>query len=140
MKLLLTVCIVAYTFFSSAQKYDERLLKNHGDTILTIYYKNHNYYNFLLFELDYSYEIRDKKAMTKKEISSAIPAKNIKNESGRVLSKEDLIPGVFNFKTWGIVLNQKEPVIIKLDAGHYLYFYDKVSNNVRFGTSPLYRK
>lgn len=140
MKLLLTVCIVAFTFFSSAQKYDERLLKNHGDTILTIYYKNHNYYNFLLFELDYSYEIRDKKAMTKKEMLSAIPAKKIKNESGQVLTKAALVPGVFNFKSWGIVLDQKEPVIIKLDAGHYLYFYDKVSNNVRFGKSPLYRK
>jgi hypothetical protein len=140
MKLLLTICLVAYTFFSSAQKYDERLIQNHGDTISNIYQKSHNYYNFLLFEMDYSYVIKEKHELSKQEISTAVPAKKIKNASGKALTRADLVTGVFNFKAWGIVLDQHKPLIFKLDGNHYLYFYDKVSNNVRFGTSPLYRK
>ncbi len=119
------------------QKYDARLLKNHGDTIMTIYSKNHNFYNFLIFELDYGFEIK-----LKSEISSSnfTPISQFKNSSGKSLNGSELQKGIFNFKEWGIVLKQNEPLIIDLDENHVLYFYDKVSNNIRFGKSPLYTK
>jgi hypothetical protein len=119
------------------QKYDARLLKNHGDTIMTIYSKNHNFYNFLIFELDYSYEIKLK---TEVNTSNFVAISQFKNSNGISLKKSDIQKGIFNFKEWGIVLKQNEPLVIDLDENHVLYFYDKVSNNIRFGKSPLYTK
>jgi hypothetical protein len=125
------------SFSQDTQKYDVRLLKNHGDTIMTIYSKNHNYYNFLLFELDFGYEIKLKSDVS---ASSFTSLNSFKNSSGAALKKGDIVNGTFNFKEWGIVLKQNEPLIIELDELHVLYFYDKVSNNIRFGKSPLYTK
>ena len=122
------------------QKYDPRLVQNHGDTISTIYQNNHNYYNFLLFELDYSYELKPGSDMSQEQLSAAIPAGKISNSAGKILRKEDVVKGEFNFKQWGIVLKKDTPVIIQLDNETYLCFYDKVSNNIRFAKSPLYTK
>ncbi len=112
-------------------------MKNHGDTIMTIYSKNHNYYNFLLFELDYGYEIKLKADVN---ASSFASLNSFKNSSGISLKKSDIVKGTFNFKEWGIVLKQNEPTVLELDELHVLYFFDKVSNNIRFGKSPLYTK
>lgn len=135
--LLLFLWVFNLSFSQDVQKYDARLLKNHGDTIMTIYKNNHNYYNFLLFELDFSYEIK-----LKSEVNSAMvhQLSEFKNENGITLKKSDIVKDVFNFKAWGIILKQKEPVVIELDADHVLYFYDKVSNNIRFGKSPFNTK
>lgn len=122
--------------FSYGQKYDPRLQKNHGDTIATIFSNNHNYYNFLIFELDYSYEIKPKSEVSGKTLKASA----FKNGQGKTLTKEDIVKGQFNFKEWGITLKQDAPVIIALDDQSVLYFYDKVSNNIRFGKSPLYTK
>lgn len=119
------------------QKYDARLLKNHGDTILTIYARNHNYYNFLLYELDHSFEIKSKADLNS---SNWIPASQFTNAGGSSLKVSDIQSGIFNFKEWGIVLKQHEPVIIELDEDQILYFYDKVSNNIRFGKSSFNTK
>lgn len=141
MKSTLLFCLFllasSLSFSQDVQKYDGRLLKNHGDTITTIYSKNHNYYNFLLFELDFGYEIKLKSDVN---ASSFTSLNSFKNSSGTTLKKGDIVKGIFNFKEWGIVLKQNEPVIIELDELHVLYFYDKVSNNIRFGKSPLYTK
>ncbi len=135
--LLLFLLVFNLSFSQDIQKYDARLLKNHGDTIMTIYKNNHNYYNFLLFELDFSYEIK-----LKSEVNSAMVHQlaEFKNENGITLKKSDIVKDVFNFKSWGIILKQKEPVVIELDDDHVLYFYDKVSNNIRFGKSPFNTK
>jgi hypothetical protein len=136
---LLCLFLITFSFLKAQdiQKYDARLLKNHGDTIMTIYSKNHNYYNFLIFELDFSYEVK-----LKSEISASnfISISQFKNSNGISLKKADIQKGIFNFKEWGIVLKQNEPILIDLDDNHVLYFYDKVSNNIRFGKSPLYTK
>ncbi len=121
-----------------SQKYDARLEKNHGDTISVIFSKSHNYYNFLLFELDNAYELKSKSELTEK--SGILKASSFKNSKGKALSKQDVVKGTFNFKEWGIVLKQDAPVIIELDDQTVLYFYDKVSNNIRFAKSPLYTK
>lgn len=126
------------SFGAYSQKYDERLEKNWGDTIATIFAKSHNYYNFLLFELDYSYEFRNLDQLDKG--TQILKASQFKNSAGKTLTKEIVQKGTFNFKEWGIELKQNEPVVIQLDATTYLYFFDKVSNNIRFAKSPLYTK
>jgi hypothetical protein len=135
--LCLFLLVFSLTKAQDLQKYDARLLKNHGDTIMTIYSKNHNYYNFLIFELDFSYEIKLKSGLG---TSNFISISQFKNSEGISLKKSDIQKGTFNFKEWGIVLKQNEPLLIDLDENHVLYFYDKVSNNIRFGKSPLYTK
>jgi hypothetical protein len=135
--LCLFLLVFSLTKAQDLQKYDARLLKNHGDTIMTIYSKNHNYYNFLIFELDFGYEIKLKADLG---ASNFISISQFKNSEGISLKKSDLQKGTFNFKEWGIVLKQNEPLLIDLDENHVLYFYDKVSNNIRFGKSPLYTK
>jgi hypothetical protein len=72
--------------------------------------------------------------------SNFISISQFKNSEGISLKKSDIQKGTFNFKEWGIVLKQNEPLLIDLDENHVLYFYDKVSNNIRFGKSPLYTK
>ena len=124
--------------FAFSQKYDPRLEKNHGDTIAAIHSKSHNYYNFLLFELDNAYEIKPKAEVLEK--NGILKATSFKNSKGKSLSKQDVVKGTFNFKEWGIVLKQDSPLLIELDDQTILYFYDKVSNNIRFAKSPLYTK
>lgn len=138
MKKLTLLLFLNLSFCVFSQKYDSRLEKNIGDTIATIFSKSHNYYNFLLFELDYSYEIKTKDQLDKGV--KILKASQFKNTSGKKLTISDIQKGVFNFKEWGIVLQQNDPVVIQLDASNYLYFYDKVSNNIRFAKSPLYTK
>ena len=135
---LIMIFILCSSGYSFSQKYDPRLEKNHGDEIATIYSSNHNYYNFLLFEMDYSYEIQNLS-----DIPSNIQVRNaadFKNAAGNPLTKKEVVKGSFNFKEWGIILNQNDPLVIKLDDQTALYFYDKVSNNKRFAKSPLYTK
>lgn len=122
---------------SFGQKYDPRLEQNHGDTIAAIFTQNHNYYNFLLFELDYSYEIRP---LAEVSGGKVLPASAFQNAKGAKLSARDIEKGKFNFREWGIELQKDAPVIIALDDQNALYFYDKVSNNKRFAKSPLYTK
>jgi hypothetical protein len=133
----LFLMVFSFSKAQDLQKYDARLLKNHGDTIMTIYSKNHNYYNFLIFELDFSYEVKVKSEINSSNLISIL---QFKNSNGNSLKKSDIQKGIFNFKEWGIVLKQNEPILIDLDENHVLYFYDKVSNNIRFGKSPLYTK
>jgi len=133
----LFLMVFSFSKAQDLQKYDARLLKNHGDTIMTIYSKNHNFYNFLIFELDFSYEVKLKSEINSSNLISIL---QFKNSNGNSLKKSDIQKGIFNFKEWGIVLKQNEPILIDLDENHVLYFYDKVSNNIRFGKSPLYTK
>ena len=133
----LFLMVFSFSKAQDLQKYDARLLKNHGDTIMTIYSKNHNYYNFLIFELDFSYEVKVKSEINNSNLISIL---QFRNSNGISLKKSDIQKGIFNFKEWGIVLKQNEPILIDLDENHVLYFYDKVSNNIRFGKSPLYTK
>jgi hypothetical protein len=53
MKKITLFLFLSLSWSTFSQKYDARLEKNWGDTIATIFSKSHNYYNFLLFELDY---------------------------------------------------------------------------------------
>lgn len=138
MKKITLLLFVSFSFCALSQKYDPRLEKNMGDTIATIFSKSHNYYNFLLFELDYSYEIRTIDQLDKG--AKIMKASQFKNEKGQKLTLANIQKGVFNFKEWGIVLQQNDPVIIQLDDKNFVYFYDKVNNNIRFAKSPLYTK
>lgn len=138
MKKITLLLFVSFSFCALSQKYDPRLEKNMGDTIATIFSKSHNYYNFLLFELDYSYEIRTIDQLDKG--AKIMKASHFKNEKGQKLTLANIQKGVFNFKEWGIVLQQNDPVIIQLDDKNFVYFYDKVNNNIRFAKSPLYTK
>lgn len=133
----LFLLVLSFSRAQDLQKYDARLLKNHGDTIMSIYSKNHNYYNFLLFELDFGYEIKLKTEVNSSNFTSI---SNFKNSNGISLKKSDIEKGTFNFKEWGIALKQNEPILIDMNDNYVLYFYDKVSNNIRFGKSPLYTK
>lgn len=132
------VCLLFSINIGFSQKYDPRLQANHGDTIAAIFSKNHNYYNFLLFEMDNAYELKSKSDVA--GTGGILKATAFKNAKGKTLSRQDVVQGVFNFKEWGIVLQQNTPVVIELDDQTVLYFYDKVSNNIRFAKSPLYTK
>jgi hypothetical protein len=138
MKKILILLILMIVNQSFAQKYDDRLVKNHGDKIASIFTENHNYYNFLLFELDNCYEFRtlsnDFIGLKLNQLS------DFKNAKGKTLTKADFVVGQFNFKEWGIVLNQDKPVVIQLDEKNVVFFYDKISNNKRFASSPLNTK
>jgi hypothetical protein len=92
--------VFSFSKAQDLQKYDARLLKNHGDTIMTIYSKNHNFYNFLIFELDFSYEVKVKSEINSSNLISIL---QFKNSNGNSLKKSDIQKGIFNFKEWGIV-------------------------------------
>lgn len=123
------------TVISFSQEIDPRILKNKGKEAEKIYEFNKNAYNYMLFELDHSYEIVSRKSLTKEQV------KQIK--SGIQLSEPDknnLGTGSFNFYDLGIKLSKSERQYVSLDKDRVLVFYAIPEITKAFTTSSLNTK
>jgi hypothetical protein len=130
-KLLILAGLLISTTFSFSQEIDSRILKNKGKEAEKIYEYNKNSYNYLLFELDHSYEIVLKSSLTKEE-RKAIN----KNVNFTDADKVSMGTPNFNFYDFGIKLSKTERQYIQLDKDRVLVFYAIPEITKAFTTSP----
>nr|WP_294860060.1 hypothetical protein [uncultured Fluviicola sp.] len=127
---ILTGFLISATF-SFSQEIDSRILKNKGKEAEKMYEYNKNSYNYLLFELDHSYEIVSKTALSKEQRNSV--KKDIP------FTDADLVTigtSNFNFYDFGIRLSKSERQYVQLDKERVLVFYAIPEITKAFTTSP----
>ena len=134
-KLIIVAGFLISTSVSFSQDIDSRILKNNGKQAEKLYVYNKNSYNYLLFELDHSYELVSKKSLSKEQIS--LMKKDIQ------LSDSDLAnigtPN-FNFYDLGIRLSKSERQYVQVNKEKVLVFYAIPEVTKAFTTSPLNTK
>lgn len=100
-----------------------------------MYVYNKNSYNYLLFELDHSYELVSKKSLSKEQIS--LMRKDIR------LNDSDLAnigTSNFNFYDLGIRLSKSERQYVQVNKEKVLVFYAIPEVTKAFTASPLNTK
>lgn len=130
-KLLILAGFLISTSVSFSQEIDQRILKNKGKEAEKMYEYNKNSYNYLLFELDHSYEIVSKKSLTKEQRNA------IKKDIH--LTEADIAnmgTSNFNFYDLGIKLSKSERQYVQIDKERVLVFYAIPEITKAFTASP----
>ncbi|WP_300665109.1 hypothetical protein [Fluviicola sp.] len=123
------------TTISFSQDIDSRILKNKGKEAEKVYEYNKNAYNYLLFELDHSYEIVSRNTLTKEQ------RKLIRTDIRLADSdKSNLGTSGFNFYDLGIKLSKTERQYVQVDKDRVLVFFAIPEVTKAFTTSPLNTK
>ncbi len=134
-KLIILAGFLISVSVSFSQTIDSRILKNKGKEAEKMYEYNKNSYNYLLFELDHSYEIVSKKTLSKEQRNAI--RKDIH------LTDSDIInigtPN-FNFYDLGIKLSKSERQYVQVDKERVLVFYAIPEITKAFTASPLNTK
>jgi hypothetical protein len=130
-KLIILTGFLISTTFSFSQEIDSRILKNKGKEAEKMYEYNKNSYNYLLFELDHSYEIVSKKNLSKEQ-------RNAIKKDIPFTDSEKLTIGTsnFNFYDFGIKLSKSERQYVQLDKERVLVFYAIPEITKSFTISP----
>ena len=116
---------------SFSQDIDSRILKNKGKEAEKLYAYNKNSYNYLLFELDHSYEIVSKKSLSKEQRNAI--KKDIHLTEADIAN---LGTASFNFYDLGIRLSKSERQYVQIDKERVLVFYAIPEITGAFTTSP----
>lgn len=116
---------------SFSQEIDSRILKNKGKEAEKIYQYNKNSYNYLLFELDHSYEVVPKKSLSKEQ-------RNLIKKDVHLTASDVATIGTsnFNFYDLGIKLSKSERQYIQIDKKNVLIFYAIPEVTKAFTASP----
>lgn len=134
-KLIILAGFLISVSVSFSQTIDSRILKNKGKEAEKMYEYNKNSYNYLLFELDHSYEIVSKKTLSKEQRNTI--RKDIH------LTESDIVTigtSNFNFYNLGIKLSKSERQYVQMDKERVLVFYAIPEITKAFTTSPLNTK
>lgn len=100
-----------------------------------MYVYNKNSYNYLLFELDHSYEVVSKKSLSKDQIG--LIKKDIQlNDSDQA----NIGTSNFNFYDLGITLSKSERQYVQINKQKVLVFYAIPEVTKAFTASPLNTK
>ncbi|AEA43767.1 hypothetical protein [Fluviicola taffensis] len=130
-KLFILTGFLISTTFSFSQEIDSRILKNKGKEAEKMYVYNKNSYNYLLFELDHSYEVVSIKSLSKEQRNS------IKKDISFTDSEKVIIgTSNFNFYDFGIKLSKSERQYVQLDKERVIVFYAIPEVTKAFTTSP----
>ena len=130
-KLLILTGFLISTTFSFSQEIDPRILKNKGKEAEKMYEYNKNSYNYLLFELDHSYEVVPKNSLSKEQRNSI--KKDFRFTDTDLAS---IGTSNFNFYVFGIKLSKSERQYIQLDKDRVVVFYAIPEITKAFTTSP----
>ena len=134
-KLLILTGFLISVSISFSQEIDSRILKNKGKDAEKLYEYNKNSYNYLLFELDHSYEVVAKNSLSREQRNSL--KKDIPFTD---LDKVNVGTPNFNFYDFGIHLSKSERQYVQLDKERVLVFYAIPEITKAFTTSPLNTK
>lgn len=116
MRLVLIILAVLFTTLLSAQtknEVDSRLLENHGDEIYSIYERQLDYYNFLVWELNHGFEIKKKSEIE----GDLLPINNIISSKGEAFKIENILTSnlkIFNFLDYNFIRKKNELVYYDL--------------------------
>lgn len=134
-KLIILTGFLISVSVSFSQTIDSRILKNKGKEAEKMYEYNKNSYNYLLFELDHSYEIVPKKSLSKEQ-------RNVIKKDVHLTDADILNLGTsnFNFYDLGIKLSKSERQYVQIDKDRVLVFYAIPEITKAFTTSPLNTK
>ena len=112
---------------------DARIIENHGEQKAKelIDYRP-NYYNYLVYQLNHTCTIVDKKE-AKKSLNSK---QKFKNENGEELTKDIVSSSDFNYMSWGIVPDKELTTYYLLADGSYLKVLSERALTNKFRVSP----
>lgn len=130
-KLIFLTGFLISTTFSFSQEIDPRILKNKGKEAEKIYEYNKNSYNYLLFELDHSYEVVPKNSLSKEQRNLIKKDFHFTDADLANIGTSD-----FNFYSFGIKLSKSERQYIQLDKERVVVFYAIPEITKAFTTSP----
>lgn len=134
-KLVFLAGFLISTTISFSQEIDQRILKNKGKEAEKLYEYNKNSYNYLVFELDNSYEV-----VTKKSLSNDQRNALRKDISFSDSDRSNIGTLSFNFYDFGIKLSKTERQYIQLDKERVLVFYAIPEVTKAFTASPFNTK
>ena len=134
-KLVILAGFLLSVSVSFSQEIDSRILKNKGKEAEKMYEYNKNSYNYLLFELDHSYEIVSKKSLSKEQRNAL--KKDIHLTEAAIANMGT--PN-FNFYDLGIKLSKSERQYVQIDKERVLVFYAIPEITKAFTTSPFNTK
>lgn len=134
-KLLILTGFLISTTFSFSQEIDSRILKNKGKQAEKMYVYNKNSYNYLLFELDHSYEVVSRKTLSKEQQDAV--RKDISFTDSDIAH---IGTSEFNFYDFGIRLSKSERQYVQIDKKKVLVFYAIPEVTGAFTTSPFNTK
>lgn len=123
------------TAISFSQEIDSRILKNKGKEAEKIYEYNKNAYNYLVFELDHSYEIVPRSSLTREQLKQLNKELKLSDSD-----KNNLGTSNFNFYDLGIRLSKSERQYVLLDKDRVLVFFAIPEITKAFTTSPFNTK
>lgn len=130
-KLIITAGFLISISISFSQEIDSRILKNKGKEAEKMYEYNKNAYNYLLFELDHSYEIVSIKSLSQEQRNAI--KKDIQITDSDVAN---IGTANFNFYDLGIRLSKTERQYVLIDKKRVLVFYAIPEITKAFTTSP----
>ena len=134
-KLFILAGFLISATFSFSQGIDARILKNKGTAAEKMFEYNKNSYNYLLFELDHSYEVVSRKTLSKEQRSA------VKKDISFTDSEKAIIgTSGFNFYDFGIKLSKSERQYVQIDKEKVLVFYAIPEVTKAFTASPLNTK
>lgn len=122
------------TVSSFAQEIDPRVLLNRGEQGKIAFKYNTNSYNYMLFELDHSYELRTVQSLTKEEVKKLRKDLAFTPEQITQIGSEQ-----FNFWSLGIRLSS-ERQYVQVTKTQVLVFYAIPEVTKAFSQSPLNTK
>ncbi len=130
-KLVILAGFLISVSVSFSQEIDSRILKNKGKEAEKMYEYNKNSYNYLLFELDHSYEIVFKKTLSREQRNAI--NKDIHLTEAAIAN---IGTATFNFYDFGIKLSKSERQYVQIDKERVLVFYAIPEITKAFTTSP----
>lgn len=136
MKILFSVLLTLLFSVSYGQiKFDpdSRVIANHGEAKAKelVDYRP-NYYNYLVYQLDHTCSIVDKKEAKKAGFSTG---KDLK-KNGVALNKESIGASDFNYVNWGITPDQEITRYYLLEDGTYIKVLSIRALTNKFRVSP----
>lgn len=134
-KLVILTGFLISASFSFSQEIDSRILKNRGREAEKMYVYNKNSYNYLLFELDHSYEMVSMKKLSKEQRDAVKKDISFTDSDKAVIGTPQ-----FNFYDFGIKLSKSERQYIQIDKQKVLVFYAIPEITGAFTTSPFNTK
>lgn len=130
-KLIILVGFLISALISFCQEIDPRILKNKGKEAEKLYEYNKNSYNYLLFELDNSYEIVSKKSLSNEQLSAIKSDIHLTETEIAKLGTTN-----FNFYDLGIKLSKSDRQYVQIDKKRVLVFYAIPEVTKAFTASP----
>ena len=127
-------CFIGISYAQDTQSIDQRLVDSYGEDAVNLYENNQDYYNFLIYELDNSFEIMEATELTPNSKYDLRDISSVVDKEGKVFNIDELQDlSTFNFTSYNFVRAQNDRVYYELGDGRVLVFYSLVEIKNNYG-------